>query len=551
MANASGTAMAGFISGGFTHSRSEVTYHMEKEGGRAFLSFEREPVGQGLGITHTGGAETSGPESDRSLKGRRELRYFVGSGKRGRTYLFEQDSYWFETPINWYAKKRVWDMAPNYQGAAEMPLTLPVDPGCLRCHASGVQSSLPEARNRYLGSPFREGGITCTACHGDASSHLLTGGQRPMAHVEALPPVDRDSICLSCHLEGQEAVVHLGKKLEDFRPGESIFDYASYFVRDSSGDPAPQGSTERGSGARATSQWEALLRSGCKKGSGDKLTCTTCHDPHGSTAAMSAKEQVNFYRERCLQCHNSDVARSGEMRTGTFAATHHPENRDCTSCHMPKTTAEDIAHEQVTDHEIPRIPMSAAVRAGSSARSTHTVGTLVAVARGEGVPEVSGNRDLGLAYALAAVGGDRKAADRARELLQDAEKLPESASDRELHTQLGFLDQLEGENDPAEREYELALKADPHDSVAEGNLALLKVRDRQFETAIALLERAFEEDPTQLTAGMNLAIVECDLGRREAALGALNRVLEFSPDNGQARVLSHAIRLGRHRCGAR
>ena len=120
------------------------TTRSPREAGRVWLNYEREDP------TH-------------ALKGRQELRYFLGSGKRGRTYLFEQEGYWFEAPINWYAKKQIWDMTPNFLTAREMPLTLPVDPGCLHCHASGVAQSLPDARNHYAGEPFASGGITCAS----------------------------------------------------------------------------------------------------------------------------------------------------------------------------------------------------------------------------------------------------------------------------------------------------------------------------------------------------------------------------------------------------
>jgi len=522
MANASGLAADGFLSGEFTHEASGVSYRIVEQGGRVYLTFVRD---------------TDESKAGNRLKGRRELRYFIGSGLRGRTYLFEQDGYWFEIPINWYGKKRVWDMAPNYLTAREMPLMLPVDPGCLRCHSSETQPSLPQARNRYAGAPFLTGGITCTECHGDATAHLASVGKTAMMKLDELAPVRRDSVCLNCHLEGQEAVVHQGKRLVDFRPGESIFDYASYFV-----------SQDRSS-ARATSQWEALLQSGCKRGAGEKLTCTTCHDPHGSTTGMSTEERASFYRVKCLQCHDAEQAqRTGMAGTGGqkgFAATHHPENQDCASCHMPRATAQDIAHEQVTDHRIPRVPGRRETSPGTTVAEM-----LMPVGSAVGVAGVSSNRDLGLAYALAAARGDRAASERAEQLLTEAELLPESAEDWELHEQLGVLDQLAGEKDAAAREYQLALAADTYDSVAAGNLALLKAGDRQYAAAIELWKQAFEEDPVQLKAGMNLAIVECGMGRKEAALGTLDRILSFSPDDGRARELAAQIRSGSHRCGA-
>jgi hypothetical protein len=138
-----------------------------------------------------------------------------------------------------------------------------------------------------------------------------------MMKLKELEPARRDSICLSCHLEGQAAVVRLGKRLVDFRPGESIFDYARFFVHEGSGSL---------SGGRATSQWEALLQSACKRGAGDKLTCTTCHDPHGTDSSMSAAERIGYYRARCLECHGEggSAAASG----AAFVRSHHPENAD-------------------------------------------------------------------------------------------------------------------------------------------------------------------------------------------------------------------------------
>jgi len=554
MANASGLAAEGFLPGRFAHAASGVEYRIDEEGGRVYLAFERKPPEPGLGVAVVGPG-SAGTITD--LKGRRELKYFLGSGKRGRTYLFEQEGYWFESPINWYAKKRVWDMAPGYLKAREVPLTLPVDPGCLRCHSSGAQPSLPEARNRYAGAPFLQGGITCASCHGDASAHLASGGRTAMLKLSQLSPqlsaVQRDSICLNCHLEGQEAVVHEGKRLVDFRPGESIFDYASYFVWES--QPGAAGALP--SDARATSQWEALLESGCRRGAGDKLTCTSCPDPHSTASAMSDEQRIAYYRSRCLVCHATDspaaksASENEHVRAG-FATTHHPENPDCTACHMPRAAADDIAHEQVTDHRIPRTAPVHAAKSQKRAPASPISGTLAAVGGGAGVLGEARSkvqaRDLGLAYAMAAAKGDARAVEQARALLQEAEQLPEAAGDHELHAQLGFLEQVAGEKAAAAQEYGLALAADSDDSFAAGNLALLKAGDRQYGEAIALWERAFGHDPTQTRAGMNLAVVQCGLGSREAALATLERILEFSPDEAQARELAGEIRAGRHAC---
>jgi predicted CXXCH cytochrome family protein len=500
MANASGSAADGFISGDFVHAASGVHYRVVEESGHVWLSYER-----------------ASKSTDTELEGRRELLYFVGSGKRGRTYLFDKGGYWFEAPINWYGKKQIWDMAPNFQSALEVPMTLPVDPGCLHCHASNVARSLPEARNLYKGAPFGDGGITCEACHGDGTAHVASKGNVPILDIDALEGVRSDSVCLNCHLEGQAAVVRNGKELADFKPGDILFDYALYFVYKS----------ENGSGGRATSQWEALLRSECKKKSGDRLTCTTCHDPHSSPGAA---EKVAFYRTKCLQCHSSDG----------FAEKHHPENRDCTACHMARPPSNDIAHEQVTDHWIKK-------RITNERLPQATGGDLEAVGGFR-----ADDRDLGLCYAQMAERGNPAASERALKLLKEAEKKDKDVrSDEELHTHLGFLEQLNGQPAAAAQEYQMALRADPYNATAASNLALLKAGLHDYSEAAALWKSVFDRDPAELGAGMNLAIVECGMGNPDSALATLDRMIAFSPDDEKARALVREIRSGGHRCGFR
>lgn len=338
-----------------------------------------------------------------------------------------------------------------------------------------------------------------------------------MMKLDSLEPVRRDSVCLNCHLEGDTAVDRLGKKAENFRPGDNLFDYTEFFVYRS----------EAGSGGRATSQWEALLESECKKKSGDRMTCSTCHNPH---ASPSAGQRVMFYRQRCLQCHNDPA----------FVSRHHPDNLDCTACHMARAASSDIAHEQVTDHFIRKHPPEELSRNVGS-------GTLAAVG---GFP--AGDRELGLAYAQMASRGDRESMNQAIALLGRVEKETGGAEgDSELHSRLGFLEQVSGKTDAAADEYEQALKANPYDSLALGDLALIHAARRQYDVAERLLKTAFEHDPVQIGAGMNLAVIDCETGNRPGALEALTRVLEFAPDDGKARTLLTTIQTGKMACGGR
>jgi Flp pilus assembly protein TadD len=486
MARGSGPALSGLIQGGFRHGPSGIDYRVFLRASEAWLSYDRD-------------ASASQP----ALHGEQKLIYFVGSGQRGRTYLYQLGSQWFEAPINYYTKKALWDMAPNFGAVTSMPTALAVDTSCLHCHTTAVQPSLPAARNRFAGAPFQQSGIGCSACHGDGAAHVAAKGHAPIVNPDKLSPARRDSTCLQCHLEGDAAVFRANTSPLDFRPGDDLDAYSVYFVKASA----------RAGGGRAASQYEALLRSACKSGAngkpgaGDKLTCTTCHDPHSTPPAA---ERVAFFRAKCLTCHTGPV----------MAAQHHPEQQDCATCHMPTRNTVDVSHNQSTDHNIQRDPAAANLRFTGPDETAE----LVPVGRATVT-----DRDLGLAYAQLAERGDRASGQKALALLTRAEAAGQN--DAQVHVQLGFLDQRSGNAAKARAEYEAALKLSPYEPTALGNLAVLDAGSGHTAEAVQLLQRVLDADPTQTAAGLNLAFIECSLGDKQKALATLRTLATVSPDN--------------------
>jgi predicted CXXCH cytochrome family protein len=484
MARGSGPALDGVLQGEFTHAPSGVQYAVFVKDGKVWMSYRR--VKQGM----------SGHNSE--LSGERELKYFIGSGHRGRTYLYEESGLWFQTPINYYSKSGLWDMAPGYGSSPTMPAALPVDPSCLHCHATGVQFTRSAARNRFAGLPFTQGGVGCTACHGDGTEHVAKQGRGEIINPIKLSPKRRDSVCLQCHLEGEAAINRPETSLAAFRAGDDISDHVAYFVKSDGNEGA----------VRATSQYEALLRSRCKIASGDKLTCTTCHDAHGSPSATA---RVSYYRGKCLSCHTGDA----------IATNHHPEQQDCTVCHMPRRKTTDVAHEQATEHGIPERPSYSRANFMSSA----DMAKLVPVGN-----ETAGDRELGLAYAQLGEGGNHLAAENAQKYLQKAEKA--GADDEVLHSQLGLIEQMAGNTQQARKEYKAALGKDPNNPTALGNLAVLDASLGQTEDTV---------HPAQMSAGLNLAVVECRLGNWESAVRILTELRQFSPDDPSLRGFGSRI----------
>lgn len=483
MARASGTAIDGLLPGGFVQRSAGIEYKVFERDGSAWMSFHRA-------ANSAGGL----------LAGERQLAYFIGSGQHGRTFLYQQQGLWFELPVNYYARRGTWDMAPAYENSREMPGPLPVDPNCLHCHTTGTAAPEAVARNAYASAPFSQNGIGCRACHGDPGAHLASHGQAMITNPAKLDPERRDSACIQCHLEGDAVVYRPGRSLAQFVPGERLSDVALYFIR----------ASQANGGARATSQYEALLQSACKRSAGTSLTCTTCHDPHAEPASA---QRVEFYRAKCLSCHTQP----------TLATTHHPEQPDCVACHMPRRETTDISHEQVTDHNIEAVPTQLHLRSPGAAED------LVAV--GETGPS---NRDLGLAYAQMAQRGDRAAAARALTLLSKAEQA--GADDEQLSLNLAFLYQVNGQSQKARAYYENALLVRPTEPAALSNLAVLEASEHHTAQAVMLLERLIAADPSQDKAGMNLATLQCQLGHTDEARRTVIRLEPFTPDSPAIRA---------------
>lgn len=205
---------------------------------------------------------------------------------------------------------------------------------------------------------------------------------------------------------------------------------------------------------------------------------------------------------------------------------------------MGRPPTNDIAHEQVTDHWIRR-------RVSSEALPATTTGPLITVGA-----EKASDRDWGLAYAQVAEHGDQSAGEKAVEFLQRAEKgEPGARGDAELHARLGFLLQVGGKRTGAAEEYGRALKADPFDSLAASNLALIDARQRDLGEAAGLWGGVLKRDPAESAAGVDLAIVECGADQSARAISALKRVLDFAPDDDRARTMLGELESGKQACG--
>jgi len=502
MAGASGPAGEGLITGEFRHKPSGVTYRVYEQDGRAWMSYERE--------------------KESGFRGQRELLYFIGSGVKGRSYLFSVQGFLFETPINWYSQEHRWNMTPAYTEAREMPMNLPALVDCLNCHTSGMQVPLAGTDSRFSGKPFLHGGITCQRCHGPDGGQggkgpgVDSAGAHPlMVNPAKLPADRRDAICMECHFEGTVGIEQPGKHLYEFQPGDRLDDYMHYFLL--TGNQPTE--TEQ-----ALSQVEALSLSVCKQKSGDKMSCMSCHDPHQEPAEV---EKAGYYRGKCLSCH-------GEA----FGEKHHRDKPDCRQCHMPALANQAVAHTESTDHRILRYPH------GFQLPKTTQEERLVAFPESDA--SLVTTRDLALGWETLAQRNHAGAAQQAERFLRQAAK--ERPDDARVLSSLGFIEQKRGHEKEAREFYERALKIDPLANDAATDLGTMEARAGNLRRAVALWQGAFERAPHRSEIGMDLAMAFCAAGQKDVSRQYVQRVLEFNPDYANSKRLMENLNRDPVKC---
>lgn len=194
--------------------------------------------------------------------------------------------------------------------------------------ANGVDCSTCHAERAKVFAGTTMGKLACQTCHGEGGRHPEAAGDRTNAGFWDIvspareAPEKASASCLSCHKEGRmfwKTGVHADRKVSCIKCHQVHPKDASKINKALLLKP-----TETETCFVCHKDKQALMqRSSHMPIREGKISCATCHNPHGTASAKNIK--ASTVNELCYKCH-------AEKR-GPFLWEHAPVRDSCLNCH--------------------------------------------------------------------------------------------------------------------------------------------------------------------------------------------------------------------------
>jgi DmsE family decaheme c-type cytochrome len=197
---------------------------------------------------------------------------------------------------------------------------------CKACHEDIVNafrknphySVEAEAHNKWEGK-------ACEACHGPGSKHAQTLSALDILNPANTSPKRADEDCLKCHFNQRTQIGRIrGSHVKNSVPCtacHSVHKGFNYLY------PWKNPEVNQMCASCHNNVWAAFQEPFTHKLAQGAMSCTDCHNPHGSFLPWQIKT-VSANEPNCYQCHS-------DLR-GPFAFEHPPlKIQGCGACHEP------------------------------------------------------------------------------------------------------------------------------------------------------------------------------------------------------------------------
>jgi DmsE family decaheme c-type cytochrome len=208
---------------------------------------------------------------------------------------------------------------------------------CLGCHATHAATFGRTLMGRIFRNPRtaqEKGG--CETCHGAGSLHVKAGGGRGVGGIISFRKddtsrsvADNNAICLSCHDKGDrinwQGSTHESREVACTNCHTVMADVSPKFQLKTVSEVDTCFQCHKNKRAEMWRSSHMPVREG-------KMTCSSCHNPHGSFSEALLKEATG--NDTCYKCH-------AEKR-GPFLFEHAPVRENCMNCHEPHGSNNDF-----------------------------------------------------------------------------------------------------------------------------------------------------------------------------------------------------------------
>ena len=191
-----------------------------------------------------------------------------------------------------------------------------------------------------------EWNVGCEKCHGPGSEHALHPTSSNIVNTARQNYIPANDVCLQCHSQGRPLDNPIAGKYYDWPVGYDVTKKLSDFWKLEEHKLGETSFTHFGDGTAHKNRMQGndyVTSQMYVHG----VTCSTCHDAHGTTNNASLRKPVTVL---CLDCHGPNSPNG--PHSSMLEHTHHQPGsagNECISCHMPKI-AQTIGDVNVRSH---------------------------------------------------------------------------------------------------------------------------------------------------------------------------------------------------------
>ena len=202
---------------------------------------------------------------------------------------------------------------------------------CLACHTDqgDTLKGTQHAQARNPRSPAAAQG--CESCHGPGQAHVDDDAKGNMRKFSQMPARETNQACLTCHDRGNHAGWEGSE--HDRRNLSCTTCHSVHHPKSEANQLVKLTQTEVCASChrlQVVKTERAVAHMPVREG---KMTCSSCHNPHGSINNVKALRVGSSVAESCMSCHT-------EMR-GPMLWEHAPVRENCASCHDPHGSSND------------------------------------------------------------------------------------------------------------------------------------------------------------------------------------------------------------------